>query len=72
MIRKFLPQFLIPPPVEYVELWSGIKILSGKGEPDGVVSAPNGSLWIRSDAPDPTHKIIYVKYPGIDRKHGWT
>lgn len=43
----------VPGPHYYVKkiTLGDIEILSGPGNPDGVISAPIGSLWIREDAP---------------------
>ena len=46
----------------------GVLTLSGKGAPNGVVTAPVGSMYIRTDGGSST--TLYIKETGSDNQ-GW-
>ncbi len=48
---------------------SGPKILSGAGDPEGAVTAPMGSVWLRNDGS--TSTTLYIKTSGAGNT-GWT
>jgi len=47
----------------------GLKIVTGTGDPSGVVAAPVGSLFLRSDGG--TSTTLYVKETGTTTSSGW-
>lgn len=48
-----------------ITLSNGVKILSGNGSPDGVISAPAGSLFLRKNSENtPAHDHLYVNING--------
>jgi hypothetical protein len=51
-----------------VSLPGGIMVISGAGSPEGVVTAPIGSLFLRSDPIGSTSRL----YVNIDDSDGWT
>ena len=53
----------------YGTLASGVHIYSGNGSPEGVITAPVGSLYLRLDGGSGT--TLYVKQVGSD-EYGWS
>lgn len=63
-------QVTVVEPALGVELGvGGPKVLAGTGDPEGAVTAPNGSIWLRLDGGAGTS--FYVKEPGGTSNTGW-
>lgn len=65
----FNERFRVDSTTGYVVFNEAATIRSGAGDPDGVVAAPVGSLFLRSDGS--TGTTLYVKETGAATNTGW-